>query len=168
MANILCAPLTPPFGWHYSCIPFNEDVQPNIKHESALKQPETIKIRWDVPDSSRSGTGQTIEVSSDIIPNQGLFGCEFAMTHTFSTFEKLIKSRLDENSRKFVEQLYDLMGHCFQGKFQTKWYKVITVRFLRPIGAHTPSLRHRETTLKWSPKLRISATVLSGSFHREW
>ena len=126
MANILRARLNPPFGWHYAWLPLNEDGQPNIKHESALKQPETIKIRWDVPDSSRSGSGRSREVSADIIPDQGLFGCEFAMIHTFPTFEKLIKSRLDENSDEFVEQLYDLMGRCFQGKSQTKWSKVIT------------------------------------------
>ena len=126
MANILRARLNPPFGWHYAWLPLNEDGQPNIKHESALKQPETIKIRWDVPESSRSGSGRPREVSADIIPDQGLFGCEFAMIHTFPTFEKLIKSRLDENSNEFVEQLYDLMGRCFQGKSQTKWSKVIT------------------------------------------
>ena len=101
MANILCTRLNLPFGWHYAWLPLNEDGQPNIKHDSALKQPETIKIRWDVPDSNRSGSGQTREVSSDIIPDQGLFGCEFAMIHTFPTFERLIKSRLDENSSEF-------------------------------------------------------------------
>ena len=126
MAKLLCARLNPPFGWHYAWLPLNEDGQPNIKNKSALKQPETIKIRWDVPDSSRRNSGWTREVSADIIPDQGLFGCEFVMIHTFPTFEKLIKSRLDKNSSEFVEQLYDLMGRCFQSKLQTKWSKVIT------------------------------------------
>ena len=163
MANILCARINSPFGWHYAWLPLNEDGQPNIKHESALKHPETIKIRLDAPNSSRNGTGQIREVSDDIILDQDIFGCEFAMIHTFPIFEKLIKSRLDENADEFVEQLYDLMGCCFQENLKPNGLRSYP-RFLWTIGAQKPSLRLRETTSKRSPKLKILAIALSGSF----
>ena len=111
---------SPPFGWHYSWVPLNEDSLPNLTHSSAFKQPETIRVRWDeaTKDSKR-------EVVADIVPDRGLFGCEYAMIHTFPEFEKRIVARLDDTDEKaHGKMLYSLMNRCFQGKALTKWTKV--------------------------------------------
>ena len=47
MSNILRARQNPPFGWFYAWTPLNEEDMPNRNHTSALKQPETIKVRWE-------------------------------------------------------------------------------------------------------------------------
>eukprot|EP00957_Ditylum_brightwellii_P132142 10074938-Ditylum_brightwellii.AAC.1 len=80
---------------------------PNIKHESVLKQPETTRIRFDVPDTARCN--HTREVSADIVPNKGLFGAEFALLYTFPEFEKRIKACLLSTANNYVASLYDLM-----------------------------------------------------------
>eukprot|EP00957_Ditylum_brightwellii_P146973 11189472-Ditylum_brightwellii.AAC.1 len=64
MANLICAHTNPPFGWHYAWQHLNEDDMPNIKHESALKQPETTRICFNVPDTAQGN--HTREVLADI------------------------------------------------------------------------------------------------------
>eukprot|EP00957_Ditylum_brightwellii_P132325 10090586-Ditylum_brightwellii.AAC.1 len=68
MANLIRARTNPPFSWHYAWQHLNEDGMPNIKHESLLKQPETTRIRFDVPDLARGNN--TCEVSADIVPDK--------------------------------------------------------------------------------------------------
>ncbi len=122
MANILRARQKTPFGWHYTWVPLDNEGKADIKHTSALKQPETIKIRWDHVTASDNISR---EVSADLIPDKGIFGCEFAMIHTFPMFDSLIWKRLNKADDKYVTVLYDLMGRCFQGKALTKWSKAI-------------------------------------------
>ena len=121
MANILRARDSPPFGWHYSWIPLDEFGVPDRNHSSALKQPETIKVRWEAQ-SSTGGT--TKDMVADIIPDKGLFGCEFSMIHTFPNFNQLIRKRLDRTQTNHVKDLYDLMGRCFQHTAKTIWDQV--------------------------------------------
>eukprot|EP00957_Ditylum_brightwellii_P002874 220572-Ditylum_brightwellii.AAC.1 len=97
---------------------------PDIKHKSALKQPETTRICFDVPDLAQGNN--TREVLANIVPDKGLFGAEFALLYTFPEFEKRIKACLLSTANNYVARLYDLMGCCFQGKAQTKWDKSIT------------------------------------------
>eukprot|EP00957_Ditylum_brightwellii_P087062 6626959-Ditylum_brightwellii.AAC.1 len=68
MANLIRARTTPLFGWHYAWQHLNKDGMPNIKHESALKQPETTRICFDVLDLAQGNN--TREVSADIVPNK--------------------------------------------------------------------------------------------------
>eukprot|EP00957_Ditylum_brightwellii_P070981 5394366-Ditylum_brightwellii.AAC.1 len=81
---------------------------PDIRHKSALKQPKTTRICFDVPDLAQGNN--TCEVSADIVPNKGLFGAEFALLYTFSEFEKRIKARLSSTTSNYVASLYNLMG----------------------------------------------------------
>eukprot|EP00957_Ditylum_brightwellii_P116454 8883157-Ditylum_brightwellii.AAC.1 len=80
---------------------------PDIRHESALKQPETTRIRFDVPDSAQGNNIR--EVSADIVPDKGLFGAEFALLYTFPEFKKRIKARLSSTASNYVASLYNLM-----------------------------------------------------------
>eukprot|EP00957_Ditylum_brightwellii_P055950 4239648-Ditylum_brightwellii.AAC.1 len=73
---------------------------PDIRHESTLKQPETTRIRFDVPDLGQGNN--TCEVSADIVPDKGLFGAEFALLYTFPEFEKRIKARLSSTASNYV------------------------------------------------------------------
>eukprot|EP00957_Ditylum_brightwellii_P198868 15158097-Ditylum_brightwellii.AAC.1 len=69
MANLIRACTNPLFGWHYAWQHINKDGMPDIKLESALKQPETTRICFDVPDTTRGN--HTREVSANIAPQQG-------------------------------------------------------------------------------------------------
>ena len=128
MSNIIRARQNPPFGWFYTWEPLNEDGLPNRHHTSALKQPETIKVRWEETivtstDDKGATTTKQSDKQADIIPDKGIFGCEFAMIHTFPGFDSLVKPRLNDQDPKYVENLYTLMGGCFQGNALTKWTK---------------------------------------------
>ena len=61
---------------------------------------------------------------AEIIPDKGLFGCEFAMIYTFPNFDTLIRPRLDNKAANHVNRLYDLMGRCFQHQAKTNWDQV--------------------------------------------
>ena len=122
MANILCARENPPFGWYYSWIPLDDFGTPDKNHSSALKQPETIKVRWEAKGSAEGSTVK--DMVAEIIPDKGLFGCEFAMIYTFPNFNQLIRRRLDDKSDNHVKDLYDLMGRCFQHQAKTIWDQV--------------------------------------------
>ena len=131
MSNILRARQNTPFGWFYAWTPLNEDGLPNRNHTSALKQPETIKGCWEeiivtqVDDKGTQTTKQS-DKQADVIPDKGIFGCEFAMIHTFLDFDSSIKSRLNDKDPKYIEYLYTLMGKCFQGNALTKWTKAVS------------------------------------------
>ena len=117
MSNLLRALQNPPFGWFYAWTPLNEDGMPNINHTSALKQPETIKIRWD-DTTVTSVNNEEIktnhcEKQADVVPDKGIFCCEFAMIHTFQSFDSAIKTRMNDKDEKYVARLYNLMGKCF-------------------------------------------------------
>ena len=114
MANILRAKDFPPFGWYYAWVPLDNLANPDKNHPSALKQPKTIKVCWE---------RKSKDVVAKIIPNKGLFGCEFAMIHTFLQFEELIWARLNDKDTDHVKLLYDLMGRCFQQTAKTIWNK---------------------------------------------
>ena len=131
MSNIIRARQTPPFGWFYAWEPLNEDGLPNRTHTSALKQPETIKIRWEETivtstDDKGAKTTKQCDRQADVIPDKGIFGCEFSLIHTFPSFDSLVKSRLKSTDAKYVENLYTLMGNCFQGNALMKWTKAVS------------------------------------------
>eukprot|EP00957_Ditylum_brightwellii_P163617 12457631-Ditylum_brightwellii.AAC.1 len=113
---------------------------PNIKHEFVLKQPETTRICFDVPDLAQGNN--TREVLANIVPDKGLVGAEFALLYTFPEFEKRIKACLSSTTNNYVASLYDLMGRCFQGKDQSKWDKSV---------ARTLSRMPNKTTLRPLP-----------------
>ena len=131
MSNILRARQNLPLGWFYAWTPLNEDSIPNITHTTALNHPETIKVHWEdtivtsVDDKGTKTTKQS-DKQADVIPDKGIFGCKFAMIHTFLDFDSSIKSRLNNKDPKYVEYLYTLMGKCFQGNALTKWTKAVS------------------------------------------
>ena len=120
MANIIRARDNPPFGWYYSWFLLDYFGIPDTKHASALKQPETIKVCWEV---KGSGEGDKEPIFKDkvakIVPDKGIFGCELVMLYTFPNFDTLIRPRLDNKSDDHVKRLYDLMGCCFQYQAKT-------------------------------------------------
>ena len=122
--NILRSHQDPPFGWFYKWTSLNEDGVPGLDLDTALKQPETIRIKWDVPEPGTRG--RTREVSADIIPDKAILGAEYALIHTIPDFEGKIRPRLDIHDVDFVAKLHDLFGRCLQGKAVTKWNTVLT------------------------------------------
>ena len=123
--NILRSQQNPPFGWFYKWTPLNEDGVPTTDLETALKQPETIRLKWGVTETGVSARGRTREVSADIVPDKAILGAEYALIHTIPDFEAKIRPRLDSTAANFVVQLHDLFGRCLQGKAVTKWNGVL-------------------------------------------
>eukprot|EP00957_Ditylum_brightwellii_P194274 14795796-Ditylum_brightwellii.AAC.1 len=68
MANLIRTCTNPPFGWHYAWQHLNKDGMPDIKHKSALKQPKTTCIYFDVLDTAQGN--HTHEVLADIVPDK--------------------------------------------------------------------------------------------------
>mmetsp|Transcript_5824 Transcript_5824/g.9968 ORF Transcript_5824/g.9968 Transcript_5824/m.9968 type:complete len:570 (+) Transcript_5824:162-1871(+) len=121
MANILRAQENPPFRWYYAWTRLDEAGDPVTDYESALKQPETVRVRWD----KEAADGKTREVSADVVPDKGSFGAEFALIYTIPEFESKIRLRLDKAAKDYVPKIHDLFGRCLQGKASTKWNKVL-------------------------------------------
>ena len=125
MSKLLKAINKPPFGWHYSWTKLEEDgVTPANDIEDALKQPDAIKVNFEVPAPGR-GAGRTHEVTAYIVPDKGLFGAEFALIFTLPQFKEKIQDRLDVAAGNHVSQLHSLFGNCLQGKASTHWDTVL-------------------------------------------
>ena len=116
--NIQKAEQNPPFGWYPAWEVLDKDGIPDKTPKAAYKQPESIKISW--RDTSASTPH---EVTANIIPDKGLLGCEYAMQHTFRTFDDQVLTRVD---KKDITTIYRLMSSCFQGTAKTKWNRIIS------------------------------------------
>ena len=97
MSNLLNALNEPPFDWYYAWASLDSDGVPKTEVSDALKQPETIRVLWDMPETG-TRAGPTRELSADVVPDKGLFGAEFAMIFTFPDFDRTIKARLDSTA----------------------------------------------------------------------
>ena len=124
--NILRSQQNPPFGWLYKWTRLNEDGVPETDLETTLKQPETIRLKWDAPETGRGNQGRTREVSADIVPDKAILGAEYALIHTIPDFESKIRPRLHSEAEDFVAQLHNLFGRCLHGQAVTKWNAVLT------------------------------------------
>ncbi len=67
MSNILRAQKDPPFKWRYAWLPANDDNSHIQLLKSKLKQPDTIRLKWDAPDTGQRDVGQMWEVSANIV-----------------------------------------------------------------------------------------------------
>ena len=92
---------------------------------TALKQPETIRIKWDRAGRARAGAlASRSEISADIVPDKAMLGPEYALIHTIPDFESKIKGRMDPSDDDYRAQLFELFGRCLQHKAKTKWDEV--------------------------------------------
>jgi hypothetical protein len=126
MANLLKAKKNPPFAWYYPWVALNDEGVPANSLEDGLKQPDTKRIKFDVPEVGANTRGRVREVSADIVPDKGIFGAEFPLVFTIPDFETKIRARLDPTAADFVAKLHQLFGDCLQGKGAAKWKDVLT------------------------------------------
>ena len=125
MSNILRAQQEPPFGWFYRWTKLNEFGVAEDDIATALKQPETIRIKWDRAGRARAGAlASRSEISADIVPDKAMLGPEYALIHTIPDFESKIKGRMDPSDDDYGAQLFELFGRCLQHKAKTKWDEV--------------------------------------------
>ena len=125
MSNILRARTHPPFAWYYQWTKLNELGTADNSIETALKQPETIKVKWDRSYRSTSNNPTRAKASADIVPDKGLLGPEYALIHTIPEFESKIKNRMDPSEPDYGRTLFELFGRCLQQKASTKWNDVV-------------------------------------------
>eukprot|EP00957_Ditylum_brightwellii_P024199 1825236-Ditylum_brightwellii.AAC.1 len=84
-----------------------------------MRQPDTIKVSWDQPDSNQSGGTRALSVS--VVPNKGILGAEYILIYTIEEFKKKIKVCLDDTATDHAKRLHALFGQCLQGAAATKW-----------------------------------------------
>ena len=126
MSNILRAQQDPPFGWFYRWAKLNEFGIAEDDIDTALKQPETIRIKWDRAGHGRSGAPvPRSEISADIVPDKAMLGPEYALIYTIPDFESKIKGRMDSSEDDYGKKLFELFGRCLQHKAKTKWDEVM-------------------------------------------
>ena len=138
MSNILRAQQDPPFGWFYKWTKLNEYGVSKDDIDTALKQPETIRIKWDRAQSN-GRSPRNPEASADIVPDKAMLGPEYALIYTIPDFESKIKGRMDSADANYGKQLFQLFGQCLQHKAKTKWDEVVR---------DYPDSERSETTLK--------------------
>ena len=124
MSNLLRSIQNPPFGWVVRWEETDELGRPLEDREAALRQPDRIKVKFDVPDGSTRAAANR-EVTAEITPDKGVFGAEFALQFTIPEFTKKIRARLDATDAGFVGKLFDIFGECLQGKALVKWRAVL-------------------------------------------
>ena len=90
MSNLLRANQNPPFGWVPAWEPTDDIGRPFEDRESALRQPDRIKVKFDFPDGGSTRSSTTREATSEITPDRGLFGFEFPMVFTIPEFQKKV------------------------------------------------------------------------------
>ena len=124
MSNILRAQQDPPFGWFYKWTKLNEYGVSKDDIDTALKQPETIKVKWDRAQSN-GRSSRPPEASADIVPDKAMLGPEYALIYTIPDFESKIKGRMDSSDANYGKLLFQLFGQCLQHKSKTKWHEVV-------------------------------------------
>ena len=85
MSNILRAQQDPPFGWFYKWTKLNEYGVSKDDIDTALKQPETIKVKWDRAQSN-GRSSRPPEATADIVPDKAMLGPEYALIYTIPDF----------------------------------------------------------------------------------
>ena len=92
MADILEVQTNPLFGWWYSWLPVKEiDGMPDFTAAATSKNLDTVKLKWRVDDPKG---GKPWEHSAEIVPDYGFHGVEYALVHTFPTFQKTVIDEL--------------------------------------------------------------------------
>eukprot|EP00957_Ditylum_brightwellii_P129380 9869802-Ditylum_brightwellii.AAC.1 len=119
MNNLLWAQKKPPFGWYYAWLKLSNIGEPQQDIDDGMRQPDTIKVSWDQPDSNQSGETQALSVS--VVPDKGIFGAGYSLIYTIEEFKKKMKVRLDTTATDHAQRLHNLFGQCLQGAAATKW-----------------------------------------------
>eukprot|EP00957_Ditylum_brightwellii_P120802 9213975-Ditylum_brightwellii.AAC.1 len=73
-----------------------------------MRQPDTIKVSWDQPDSNQTGGTQALSVS--VMPNKGIFGAEYSLINMIKEFRKKIAACLDSTAADNLQRLHNLFG----------------------------------------------------------
>ena len=128
MSNLLRALQNPPFGWVVAWEDTDELGRPLENREAALRQPDRIKVKFDIPDGGVTRQAGTREATAEITPDKGLFGAEYALVFTIPEFEKKIRARLDSTTANFAEKLF--------GKALVKWKDVLSTKHM-PVADRT-------------------------------
>jgi len=88
MANLLRAKENPCFGMYNAWTELGADGTPKNSISDGLKQPETIRITFTIG-SNRNAKEHKVFV----VPDQGKFGVEWTLAHTYPDFTKKVLPR---------------------------------------------------------------------------
>ena len=123
MANLLRAKENPCFGMYNAWTELGTDGIPKNSILDCLKQPETITITFTIG-SNRNAKEHKVFV----VPDQGKFGVEWMLAHTYPDFVKKVLphfSMVECEEPRFQAKCFELWGMLVQGNALTTWSLVI-------------------------------------------
>jgi hypothetical protein len=122
MSDLVKAQNTPQLNWYTHWMSLGADGTPDKLIEESLKQPNQIKISF----KKNSKDLNSKEITSQVAPNQALFGAEYFLAYMLPNFKSKILTRLLDAQKANGPLLFNLMGQYFQGVGLTEWTSVIT------------------------------------------
>jgi hypothetical protein len=121
MSDLVNVQNTPQFNWCTRWTSLGADGTPNKLIKEGLKQPNWIKISF----KKNSKDSNSKEITSQIVPNQALFGAEYFLAYTLPDFKSKILTWLLDAQKTNGPLLFNLMGKCFQGVGLTELTSVV-------------------------------------------
>eukprot|EP00957_Ditylum_brightwellii_P210518 15365067-Ditylum_brightwellii.AAC.1 len=80
MSNLLHAQKKPLLEWYCLWLKLSDIGKPRQDINDGMRQPDTIKVFWDQPDSTRSSGTWALSVS--IVLNKRILGAEYSLIYT--------------------------------------------------------------------------------------
>eukprot|EP00957_Ditylum_brightwellii_P105771 8066485-Ditylum_brightwellii.AAC.1 len=75
-----------------------------------MRQPDTIKVSWDQPESNWTGGMRALSMS--VVPDKGILGAEYSLIYMIKELRKKIVAHLDSTAVDHLQRLHDLFGQC--------------------------------------------------------
>eukprot|EP00957_Ditylum_brightwellii_P150783 11480885-Ditylum_brightwellii.AAC.1 len=89
------------FGWYYVWLKLSDIVEQQQDIDAGMRQPDTIKVSCDQPDSNQTGGTRVLTVRD--VPDKGIFGAEYSLIYTIEEFRKKIVPHLDPTAADLAE-----------------------------------------------------------------
>ena len=92
MSDLVKAQNTPQFNWYTRRTSLGANGMPDELIKEGLKQPNQIKISFE----KNSKDSNSNEITSQVVPNQALFGAEYFLAYTLPDFKSKILTQLSD------------------------------------------------------------------------
>ena len=127
MANLLQAKENPSFGMYNAWTELGTNGTPKNSISDGLKQPEMITITFTI------GSNRNVkEHKVFVVPDQGKFGVEWTLAHTYPDFTKTVLPGFSTAEREepgFQAKCFELWGMLVQGNALIAWSMVVAEHF---------------------------------------
>ena len=110
MSDLVKAQSMPQFNWYTCWMSLGADGTPDKLIKEGLKQPNQIKISFE----KNSKDSNSNEITSQVVPNQALFGAEYFLAYTLPNFKSKILTQLSDAQKADGPLLFNLWVNAFK------------------------------------------------------